>query len=452
MPFTLQTTPLLAQYPDTHWQQLALQPLHALRDAVEEHPTALLGEYLNLLVLLLQAHHASSQKATGPSTKVAPATLVGLGALAALCNASLEKPDATLKSLRETILRVADDLTTVLEMAAANDSVVPWTLLSVWQVLSSSSSSPRGQDLSNAQAQILLQSGLIRQWMVTWQQQQQQDGNEKKNLLQTEMERSILHLVCAAPTTIGKYAWRFAEFAGAVAAAPSPENGMLNDVFLWNLVGCHLAEIAGGGGFVSLKKTSGATQRPAPTASTCRQRCVDAFRMQGQVIVETLSSWKDRRNQQKFGSNEEDSEVGDDAKQILQSFHAIVDALSIPLIRKLFLEIFVTTEGFDVASTLAPIRKLLVSWPSPKSHEDTKENNVGDETPESSTAVFTKADKPSEDGEDDADNVTRPKRRRGRTEVEDELVAALRKSIKVLQSTLDCGGQASSTRFSSKAD
>lgn len=452
LPFTLQSTPLLSQCPENHWQQLALQPLHAFRDAVEEHPAALLDDYLNLLVLLLQAHHASSSSgaATTRPTKIAPATLVGLGALATLCNATLDKKDvARTELVRETMLRVADDLTTVLEMVDDDDPVVPWTFLSLWHVLSTWQ---HGPGLTNAQAQVLLQSGLVRQWMMTWQEQKKrQSDNTKKSLLQTEMERSILHLVCAAPTTIGKYAWRFSQFAGHVTTVSTTSgNHSWEHVVLWNLVGSRLADIAGSGGLVSLKKTGTTAARPAPTESKCRQQAVESFQTLCQGISQTLSSWKDRRMQQESGgSSEHEPPIEDDTKQLLECFHAIVNALSIPLVRELFLEKFVTTAGFDAADVLAPIRKLIVSWPSPKSHEDTKENNAAEESPESET-ITDKGEKLTSD--DDDGEVARPKRRRGRTEEEDEAVASLRKSIKVLQSTLDLAGQSGSGRFSSKAD
>ena len=148
-------------------------------------------------------------------------------------------------------------------------------------------------------------------------------------------------------------------------------------------------------------------------------------------------------------SSEHESQIEEDTKQLLESFHAIVNALSNVFVRGLFLEKFITTDGFDASEVLAPIRKLIVSWPSPKSHEDTKENNTTEESPQGS---MTRRDKEEKSISDDDGDAARPKRRRGRAEEEDEAVAGLRKSIKVLQSTLDSAGRSSSGRFSSKAD
>ena len=468
LPFGMKEAPLFQEMPDSHWQQLALYPLHAFRDAVEQNVDQmwLLDDYLQLLVLLLQAnHHASTtgssfqSTVTTPTSTTTPATLVGLGAMAALCQSCLESNHRLrLRAVRDAILRVTDDLTALLEQATPttttpgntnnNDNlnnesttVIPWTFLSLWQVLCHNAA-----PLTAAQAQTLLQSGIFRQWMLLWQTLGTKQHHQQA-AIRTAMQGAIWNLCCVSPNLLGKYAWRFADFAAHVTT-PNEAMAADDDVFLWNLLGIHLASNNSSGtssGLVSLKKSQGATVRPAPTAAVCQNQAQTTWDAMCTSIAHTLQEWKDRREGDETASTDDDT-LSEETKQLFASFHAVVEALSIPLVQQLFCQQLVS-DNFSVSDSILPIRKILVAWPSPKSvHEDTKENAVDDEKEGDEAQVTTvKEDKPSNETEV-------PKHKRGRVEVEDEVVTAMRRSIKVLQSILEAGNENSSGRFSSKAD
>ena len=99
-----------------------------------------------------------------------------LGALSTLCNHCLESSTAVrqcVRSLRDAVLQVADDLATILEQSTGSEEtegVVPWTFLSILRVLSTHQH--KQARLTNKQAQTILQSGLFRQWMLLWQRQE----------------------------------------------------------------------------------------------------------------------------------------------------------------------------------------------------------------------------------------------------------------------------------------
>jgi hypothetical protein len=444
LPVTLPAA-LVGSFPDNHWQQLALQPLHTFRDAVEVHSDALLEDFLQLIALLLQANHHAAPAVSltaSPSTTVAPATLVGLGTLSHLCTGLLEEAKNVqrgkrLTAVRDVVVRSADGLTVVLEQASGPSeasNMLSWTFLALWRVVSTHEPS----HLSKAQAQILLQSGILRQWMIVWQKQQQ----AASSVLRTEIEGSLLYLCCAAPALLGKYTWRFADFAAHVTVGD--DQSRTDALLLWNLVGAHLAELAGGATVVWKAKGAPAL-RPAPKASVCQEQAIAALQTLCSRLTTALTSWKERRSQMTDGEEEEEDSsdnVPEETLHAFESFDNVLDALSIPLVQTLFLKLQTSSadESLLVDDMIRPIKSLLVSWPSPKSHEDTKDNDVSDD------AAVAKPDKPSDEEEP-------PKRRRGRVEVEDGLVASLRKSIKVLQSILETG-QANDgpARFSSKAD
>jgi hypothetical protein len=445
LPGTLPTALVGSSFSDNHWQQLALQPLHTFRDAVEVHSEALLEDFLQLIALLLQANHHAAPVApptASPSTTVAPTTLVGLGTLAHLCTGILEEAKSVprqkrLTAVRDVIVRSADDLTAVLEQAngpSEASNMFSWTFLSLWRVVSTHEPS----HLSKGQAQILLQSGILRQWMLVWQKEQQAASPS----LRAEIERSLFYLCCAAPGLLGKYAWRFADFAAHVTAGDdtSREDALL----VWNLVGAHLAEQVGETTVV-WKAKGAPVLRPTPKASACQEQAIVALRILCSKLATALESWKERRIHCQSNGVEEDSgdNIPEETLHAFEGFDNLLDAWSIPLVQTLFLKLQAPSadESLLVENMIRPIKSLLASWPSHKSHEETKDSKDSDDN-----AVAAKPDKPSDEEEP-------PKRRRGRVEVEDGLVVSLRKSIKVLQSILETGqANEGPARFSSKAD
>ena len=293
-----------------HWQQLALQPLHVFRDAVAMYPEALMGEYLSLLQHLLQvdhqleSHHRQQGEVTTQSstshnnkrTTIAPATWIGLSCLSSVCRDYLETQHAS--TLRTCILQLPDDLCAILEKSEKGDATatIPWVFLPLFRMLSSrggggGSRSPArlaaSSILSNTQAQVLLNSGLFRQWLLWWERQSTTDNSDNTNAtspVKHAMEYNLFHLCLLAPTLLGKYAWRFPGFAAEVTNPTVPtisqqqqhvdKNGDTTEypppppppkatrsvvVLLWNLLGIQLAEqsaTSGGGGLSSGKRAS----------------------------------------------------------------------------------------------------------------------------------------------------------------------------------------------------
>ena len=427
LPSTLPPS-LFGEYDDSHWQQLALKPLHAFRDAVDEHTDLLLGDYCNLLVLLLQANYHTS-RAPAVAETIAPATLVGLSAMSSLCNLCLEpNRKATslgrkhISAMRNTILCVVNDLARILENS---EVALSWTCLSLWQILAF--------ELTTAQAQKLLQAGVYSQLMLSWQR------HSSITSLRKAIQDSIFYLSCAAPTLLGKYAWRFAGFAASVTSMSTHDRTTTPaaSIFLWNLLGIELARQATSG-FVSLNKNE--ENLPAPSALACRNGAIAAIKALCRDIVNTLTIWKIRREDTANETDVTPNKI-DEYSNIFDSFREIVEAVSIPRVRTLMLEILQDDgpDSFSITEAVAPIHRLLMVWPSFKISRNDKKKDVGDRTESNSKVLHV------------TDDITQPKHKKEQIQHEDQTINTLRHLLKVLQSSLEPVHDISG-HFSSKTD
>ncbi|KAL7568040.1 hypothetical protein ACA910_020761 [Epithemia clementina (nom. ined.)] len=343
------------QQQQQHWQTLALQPLHVFRDLVTVHTNALLEEYLSLLQNLLQVDHqlnpnnpnvGANTRTLLSSTLVAPATWIGLTSLSNLCsnhcewmNSKSEQQQQYLSKLRTCILQMADDLCTILEKSESLQDedakkAIPWTFLPIFQVLVTQSVNGRSphNPLSNAQAQILLNSGLFRWWLLWWERQppttsKPHDNNNNgidttPTPIRTAMEYNVFRLSLIAPTLLGKYAWRFPGYAAAVTTPTTTTtkgNANRSLRLLWNLVGIKLSEQqqASGASSIQWKNTSskGTTKTlqqpnpPPPTTLQCQQNAWLEYSSLCHEVGTIISRWTETRRHDKAFTN--DDEEGD---------------------------------------------------------------------------------------------------------------------------------------------
>ena len=480
------------EWPATHWQQLGLQPLTCFRDAALHYTrhhgeTALSAsavtvwqDYLHLLLTMVQVHHAA-QASTGvytPCTSnmasppvaddsiVAPATWVGCSSLSALCNHCIDNNKTSsnsgsnlsvgnrrknanrqlVTSVQECVLQCCDDLTFLLETTANSEVgvslAIQWTFLAFFQVLSISTASAASvtgkPPLSNAQAQILLNSGLFRQWLVWWEKM------DPASAVCGPVQQSIFSLCAASPTLLGKYAWRLPGLAARVTttvkAATKDEGDQEEtlDVFLWNLLGIELAQSTTTGSVVQWKNTAKNTVASTPMKPACQEAAGLGFQILCQRLVEILSGWKKQRQDE---LPMPDNFV--EQQRMAASFVRLVDTLlSTPLLTTLFCKSMAPDKDkpaqlAGIRTELKPIQQVLANWPQTAMSHEAKV-------------------KAEEEGEEpakvaDADYVPRTRK----PGAEDESVNALRRSVKIMQSLLDASANSDGPKspcFSSKAD
>jgi hypothetical protein len=531
--------PLLNERDVYHWQQLALQPLHVFRDAVlskhdgdaNKEDDFILKDYLQLLQTLLQVEYnkrgggcnsnvnrsrtAESLSQQQFTTTVVPATWVGLSALSTMCSNCLNDIISNTSRrrigvLRTAVLEASDDLCHILEQSTAGNSeamrdAIPWTYLSLFRIFSTTTTTTTTSNnsvatnstalplptLSNAQIQILLNSGLFRQWLLLWSTLH--DGEAENLAVHVAVLQSIFDLCCVAPTLFGKYAWRFPGLAAFATAPPeialendsaiSMDNGVvssteyspplqphrhqrLRSCFSWNLLGIRLAEETCGGSTssptVKWKSSSSKTASSSstasaalPTATVAQQRAWASFQQLCANLSPILCAWKERRCISSAAAKQKPLEeqraeelaflrlVKDDIR-CLSEFNAVIDSLSNPTLQPLFREkmtpVIDKLEAGGGSSMILdltlPIQQELATWPSPL--------NI-----ESGTKVKTD-DGSAEETDHEATSPHQAMRRR--VQMEESSINAVRRSIKVLKSMLESSPGQSSVGFSSKAD
>jgi hypothetical protein len=256
---------------DDELQQLGIQPLFVMRDRVASHSGAL-GEYLTLVQTLVAVDAA----APIPSTSLAPATVVGLGALSALCHVSHHgiNSDAPQR-MRQCVLETSEDLAHVMEKLRSDSSTihVMWTLLSLLDRLTNVR--PDGtlwesSSLTNEDAQLLLQSGMFRELILLI---------KEESAARTQLLRSLQIMCVQSPSLLGKYAWRVPDLAKIVQTNEFAQEHVV-DGLVWNLLGTSLA-----GGAVRL----GLKNMPVVTVDLCRARSMNSFERLCQDAEKTMN-------------------------------------------------------------------------------------------------------------------------------------------------------------------
>ena len=269
-------------------QQLGTQPLSVLRDRVAAQHDVL-GDYLTLIQTLIAVD------AAGPMTSkssLAPATMVGLGALSALCDATHHGQAEAPQRIRQCVLETCEDLAHVMERAGYSAVHVTWTLLPLLDRLTNVR--PHGtlwesSPLTNADAQLLLQSGMFRELIMLY------TGSENEETARVQLLRSIQIMCVQSTSLLGKYAWRVPELAKLVQTDEFAQEHAV-DGLVWNLLGTALA------GSVRLQLKN----MPVVTTDQCRERSLDCFERLGQDAEHAIETIKRLRESGDDKSGQDD--------------------------------------------------------------------------------------------------------------------------------------------------
>jgi hypothetical protein len=436
-----------ASWTADHWQRLGTHVLHVFRDCTLQHVTLechVLEDFLRLIRILLQVDQ------TLPS--LSPATWVGLSSLSAMCMDVRTSSDKSLRNrntiriLQLFVVDASDDLSDLLERSSHKSTVdklaLQWSYLSLFQVLTATASTGPVSAMPNDRAQLLLNSGLFRQWLLYWSQTE--DIN-----CRMLMQWTILDLCLCSPSLLGKYAWRFPDLAVRVTSHVEPKPTMpdnsdesetqpLLQAFLWNLLGAHLAAAESGIAPPRVQwKNKPVTEDRTMTHESCRQSFWAIFRAMRANVARILTDWKLRRehNVPPVPLTVNDRTKSALNAEILHEFDRLAQRLSFPLLRSLFEQMVSVDATSTIRQELLPLAQILAHWP----HAD----------------VSFKRKPDVEDAEPDADVAVSPPRPVASFPLEEEeAVRTLRKAIKTILSVLESPihGASDQRQFSSKAD
>ena len=515
--------------PSNHWQRLALRPIHVFRDAAHYvldititttssttslYTTAtpfLLTDYWQFLKALLQVDtvvttttapsNTTTTNTTNTATSLAPATLLGLGLLSQFCNALLENSTnitnnhhyVMLRDFQKLVLTCCDELTHILEQVSSNTNgwgtaengpsdregrtTVAWAMSSVLQVLSMPPTSPT-KGLATADYQVLLNSGLLGQWLQWWktsrealvanvtdpqhQQHQQPPTDKVLATIHQAIQRSIFDMALVSPKLVGKYAWRYPGFASMVTTISTDttnnnDRDALVDAFFWNLLSLELIAQEGPSAATGrvqwkAKPTNGKAPIPPqgpPSLSQCQDNARRCFQTICQQVVEVVSGWiagQDNTTSCISGSSPVMSTVLIRQQHTLALFCELVDRLhSDRLLSATFTERLMADSERSLQSFLQEhlfgvLPGLLVQWKSPTFAKGTgkdddhrlpkvKEDDVDEE--EEGTQTDRSLVQPS------SSSSTPTNANRLSLQVQNDSIVALRKSLKIVQSILD---------------
>jgi hypothetical protein len=444
--------------PDEHWQRLGLHVLNVFRDATLHQTgddntastaTYLLEEYLRLVRILLQVdHHRTSDHGGSAAAAVAPASLVGLSALSALCSEVLlrtthskdkkQRRAEHVRALQGCVVDSCDDLTELLEKSHGKSEqdvqAMQWIYLAAFQVLIEPPSNLQTQEgtMPTLYGQTLLNSGLFRQWLLFW-------SKKTDDPCRKAVQETLLDLSIASPTLLGKYAWRFPDLAQRVTQinafdseslpeiTPQTYDRSQVDVLLWNLYGMHLIETTTGSATLEAPKVQWRSKKAdTPQRTVTLESCQSTARMifQGmcQCAIKLLVDWKLRREH-----NLDDAPVlcvRTKQYEVLSDFRLLSNRLSNSTLHSLFVTKLVPDDGdgSKLREELRQIQRLLSNWPvaEKKRKPDTDSQDIDEDAEERQEIKDANASKPSI-----------------YLVEQEEAVNTLRRSIKTIQSALD---------------
>ena len=251
-------------------QRLGIQPLYCLRDRVASYGNVL-GDYLTLVQTLVAVDAADPTR----SKSVAPATIVGLNALSAVCYATEYTTSDASQRIRQCVLETSEDLAHIVEKTRRQDQAatvqVMWTLLPILDRLTNIT--PDGciwesssASLGNSNAQLLLQTGLFRELILLYTDCKNNDDASCAAAC-VQLLRSIQVMCIQSTSLLGKYAWRVPDLALIVQKLEFAAEQVV-DGTVWNLLGTGLAS-----GPVRMKLKG----VPGVTADECRVRVLAGF-------------------------------------------------------------------------------------------------------------------------------------------------------------------------------
>lgn len=495
VPSSSQNCPVLTcdAFPPHHWQRLGSRVLQILRELVFHQSllgptkketanetldihqrTALVQEYAKLIRILLQVDRAESSSSSLSST-IASATWLGFSFLSALCwdvleyiasSSSLQLVEvyntrnrmhphhwkqSLLSIVQDLVLNSCDDLAELLETSRKKEKedirAIQWSCLSIFQILTIDvtliSSKSEKYPISNANAQLLLNSGLFRQWLLYWSQASKDDEASRAAMLM-----NIYDLCAANPDLLGKYAWRFPGASEIITnfhcIIDSDRSGSrsLVAMFLWSLFGIYQINSQKEIPMVppiKWNKTSVDSSSQTSlkvTVEYCQETAWQIFQSMCKSVLKILVDWMVRK-ENSLGLGTSRLELAQRIEN-LNNFEKLAARLVTPFTHTLFTEKMVTNGDprTTILQELHPIQKTLSEWPSSQRSDSQKQQQTDIED-----------DRIKESSKDHSGKQTSWPQ-----EVEDS-INLLRKSIKIILSALDTSATSTNqNQFSSKAD
>ncbi|GAX28862.1 hypothetical protein FisN_20Lh163 [Fistulifera solaris] len=343
------------------FQRLGFHLMQIIRDAVSHRPDVLLTPYIELLQNLLLVQTTQSELAT----RVLPAAWVGLGSLSALCDSTLAmgtNQASTLPIVQKGIIESCEQLTSLLERSQGDAETycsVQWSYLSLMRALAVDPVSTIPA-MGSAHGQLLLQSGLFRQWLLHWMSEKSRDEAEVVHLRRL-VHRALWDLCAASPNLLGKYAWRFPDVAVTVTKE-TKENSV--NTLLWNLLGILLSKSDA----PKLKLRNSVLAEP-PSTAECQSTAWLAFQSLCRSIESILLRWRKKVERAASESDSLNEALKKDIHMV-KEFETFVGVIAkSQLTCQLFLEEMVpVVDGKHslaiLKSCLHPLKEALQDWPA----------------------------------------------------------------------------------------
>jgi hypothetical protein len=216
-------------------------------------------------------------------------------------------------------------------------------------------------------AQLLLNSGLFRQWLLRWSEQ-------NSPACKSAVHVSLLDLCFLSPGLLGKYAWRFNGLAATSTILPdaidSDQDQPVVNAFCWNMLGIHLSSNAASTVQWKSKTPSSnsSVQHVAPTKEACKTQALELYHRICSTAVRIIQDWKVRRANQIVNSTVKLR------RTVLEDMVVLSHRLQkIRLLRQMLLEDLVDSSpnGTEQLRTaLMPLQTLLVQWPTTVPRKD----------------------------------------------------------------------------------
>jgi hypothetical protein len=495
----------------TAWQQLALRPVHVMRDAATCHPSTRLPAYLQLLHAMIQVHEIQPPSTAAPqsslrveTTILPPVTWMALSLLSSLCSTTCSdfrnqlKPLAggregnVIQQVHACVVEAVDSLVDIFDVisrspsgvASANDDdhrhdgakdeILPSLFAPMFRVLALPLP-PSSKQVDSFQ--LLLNSGFFRQLLLFWQDQHEalvrsytKDGAVARQIVLKSnvecLESALLDLCLASPKLLGKYAWRFPGFAAAVTKADVKTESCCS--LEWNLVGMQLSSSVATN-VVQWKASSSLSTsqiKPAPSLMECQVAARSLFLRCFQSIEATLAQWKKQRNSDEIASATESvgSQQHFDDHQVLSDFDAMLTRFVLwPLLVDALLSLEDPGDGkgtcWSVRECFVPLQRLLATFPK---HQVAAAGDRPKSKLDDTNDLLDQERSPGADGGSGSSDRTSAAPLWKRS-AQDAAVDSIRRSLKTLQSLLEASSSSSavhshtspghrSVAFSSKAD
>jgi len=490
------STPLLEGHEEL--RHLGVQPLFVLRDRAMDgsRDYDALDDYLTTLQTMLAVdaaiHIHSPQTQDSLPSSLAPATIVGLSSLSALCNSRdyLQSSKANRQKIRQCVLENVEDLSSIVERSIPSvqdgshadedeyDKVPAWvrlvlTLIPTFQILtniiqldgthlfdhaSSSSSSTvmtSTNSISNAEAQLLLNSGFFRALVLLFTRTQESSTKTttttttSAKVARMQLLRSILIMSVQSTNLLGKYAWRVPELS-AILCQEEFQQTHLVDTIIWSLLGTICLASGSSSRLVLRKLGSTRCSSNIPTVDTCRASTMTRFPQLCRAVVVGLQKLRTVR-QETTHPKQMEQKWKEEHQESLQEFSTLANLLvSCSSLATMFLSVVCCEESSDnrvcIQKSIEDIRTEVSSMPAAAGGGGRRRRKK--EEPSSS----------SDKSADDDDKAGDPSSLLY-VDSHEEDIASVRKSVKIMtlllqqqQQVNGVPGQRPTTNISSKTD